>query len=153
VFALLYLTYKYIHPRSSRVDLRDLTSSHYVLGDLKTIEKEDPEIRNRKQSDAAPSHIDPSAVELESVRDSRFVPTSPPEDREITRAQSSTRRSVVLSPEIQDEIEAERAIKEERERIKEILQKRPARLERGFWRELWSFVVTDKDVQVEHERD
>lgn len=51
--------------------------------------------------------------------------------------------SVELSPEMQDEIEAQRARREERQRIRDILEKRPKRMERGFWREIWSFVVAD----------
>jgi amino acid transporter len=122
-----------------------------VLGDLKSIEKEEPGIVFPRLSDAISLHADPNAVEMESSGDNRFGRTGLPTDREKTLAQNSTHPSLMLSPEIQDEIEAERAIKEERGRIEEILQKRPSRLERGFWRELWSFVVTDKDVQVEHE--
>jgi amino acid transporter len=118
---------------------------------LKSIEKEDPGIMFPKLSDEVSLHADPNAVELESSGDNRFGRTSLPTDREKTLAQSSIHLSLMLSPEIQDEIEAKRAITEERGRIEEILQKRPSRLERGFWRELWSFVVTDKDVQVEHE--
>lgn len=48
-----------------------------------------------------------------------------------------------MSPEMRDEREAQRASREERYRINAILERRPARLERGFWREMGSFVVAD----------
>jgi amino acid transporter len=48
-----------------------------------------------------------------------------------------------LSPEMQDEIEAQTARQEESDRVRAILEMRPKRMERGFWRELWSFVIAD----------
>ena len=45
-----------------------------------------------------------------------------------------------MSPDMQDEIEARRARDAERQRIKDILVNRPKRMERGFWREVWSLV-------------
>lgn len=50
---------------------------------------------------------------------------------------------VELTPEMQDEIEAQGARREERDRVQAILEMRPIRMERGFWRELWSFVIAD----------
>lgn len=47
-----------------------------------------------------------------------------------------------ISPELLDEIEMQRAGEEERARIRTILEMRPVRWENGFWREMWSFVVT-----------
>ncbi|KAH8589041.1 hypothetical protein B0O99DRAFT_664761 [Bisporella sp. PMI_857] len=84
IFATFYLFYKYITPRSFRVDLRDLTASHYVLGDLDYIEQENPNTNPRNAS---------------------------------------------------------RAQRAERQRIQDILERQPPTWERGFWREMWSFVV------------
>jgi amino acid transporter len=50
-----------------------------------------------------------------------------------------------MGPDMQDEIEAEAARSNERARIRQILERRPERLRRGVWREIWSFVRTDKE--------
>jgi amino acid transporter len=50
-----------------------------------------------------------------------------------------------MSPDMQEEIEAEAARSNERARIRQILERRPERLRRGVWREIWSFVRTDKE--------
>ena len=52
LFAAFYLVYKYITPRSFRVDPRDLTLSHYVLDDLNSLEQENPNTAPRKPSKA-----------------------------------------------------------------------------------------------------
>ncbi|PSN74606.1 hypothetical protein BS50DRAFT_19661 [Corynespora cassiicola Philippines] len=136
IFATFYLTYKYIHPRSSSVDLRDLTPGNYILGDLSTIEREGPE---SMPANPWKSLENPNAMELEAQRDS----IDP--DRRSSFPLSTNYPGFEMSPETYDEREAQRARREERERIRSILENRPKRLERGFWRELWSFVVVDRD--------
>jgi amino acid transporter len=46
---------------------------------------------------------------------------------------------------MQDEIEAQRALREERSRVNGILEKRPVRMGKGFWAMLWSFIVVVHD--------
>ncbi|KAF2184605.1 hypothetical protein K469DRAFT_739270 [Zopfia rhizophila CBS 207.26] len=66
LFATFYLVYKYPTPRSFRVDLRDLTPSHYVLGHLDSLEQENPNTAPRKPSNANEPQSLTSTVELES---------------------------------------------------------------------------------------
>ena len=132
----LYLTYKYVTPRSSRVDIRDLTPGHYVLDDLELIE-------NHQTNDSAGAPGDgnmrtdtiPNVSELESPCETRFSLGQLPNDRPQVPED--------VSIEMQEEMEAQKARREERLRIQEILKKRPKWLARGFWRELWGFVVAD----------
>lgn len=51
-----------------------------------------------------------------------------------------------MSPDLQEEYEMQRAHEEERRRIEEVLIRRPERMERALWRELWSCVVADKQA-------
>jgi amino acid transporter len=46
---------------------------------------------------------------------------------------------------LQEEMEEEASRSSEIARIEQILKRRPERLRRGVWREIWSFVITDKD--------
>ena len=134
LFALLYLSYKYIYPRSPRVDLRNLTVEDYVLEDLSKIEREDPNLT------ASISPYPPESHELDAQTDI-VSPTGTFESPFKEEAYIS----VELDSEAQEEAEMQDAINKERERIAQILRRRPKRLERGVWRELWSFVVTDKE--------
>lgn len=142
LFGAFYFVYKHITPRSLSVDIRNLTPSHYVLGDLEDLEEENPNNAPRKSSDASNQIPDPEpgTIELESPRQSRLG------FGESSKGKAPVNDNVEesdLSPEMQDEIEAQRARREERERVRAILETRPMRMERGFWRELWSFVIAD----------
>ncbi|CAO2651531.1 Nn.00g041010.m01.CDS01 [Neocucurbitaria sp. VM-36] len=135
LFVLLYLSYKYIHPRSSRVDLRNVTVEDYVLEDLSTIELEGP-------SSIPPAPRYPlGSHELDAQTDL----VSPTGTFESPFKEEPMWSSVEMSPDMQEELEAQDARRRERDRIAQILSRRPERLERGVWREIWSFVVTDKD--------
>jgi len=135
-FATLYLFYKYITPRSARVDLRDLTSSYYVLDDLQSVEQNRPNALNNKPSNITSPSTAATAVELESTHNLGFG--------NMARAWGSeqVKHDYEISPEMLDEIETQRAGAEERARIRTILEVRPVRWENGFWREMWSFIVT-----------
>lgn len=135
LFASLYLSYKYIHPRSTRVDLRNVTVEDYVLEDLSTIELEGPS--------SAPSvpRYPQGSHELDAQTDI----VSPTGTFESPFKEEQAYVSVEMTSDMQEEIEAQDARTKEIERIAQILRRRPKRLERGVWRELWSFVVTDKE--------
>ncbi|KAK7181055.1 hypothetical protein DPSP01_003596 [Paraphaeosphaeria sporulosa] len=126
LFAVFYLTYKYITPRSFSVKLDDLTPGDYVLGDLAVIEGEDP-----IASDAV---VEPDGYQLEAQRWSTASPKYASAEFE-------------MSPDLQEEYEMQRGNEEERQRIEEVLLRRPERLERALWRELWSCVVADKQAR------
>lgn len=119
LFAIFYLTYKYITPRSFAVDVRDLTPGDYVLGEIAVIE-----------GDIADGEFEPEGPELEAQR----WDTGSPKD-------------VSAEFDIYDleEYETRRAQQEERRRIEEILERRPKRMERRLARELWSCVIADQD--------
>jgi amino acid transporter len=51
--------------------------------------------------------------------------------------------SMGLSADMAEEIAAQRARIEERDRVNEILERRPRRMERKLARELWSCLVAD----------
>lgn len=128
------------------MDLRDLTPSHFILDSLDTLEEEDPNEthHSRKASTvtAVPGSRHPSnAVELDSpVKthvEQQEIPSPHPED---------SMSQFELSPEMQDEIEAQRALHEERSRVNAILKSRPVRMEKGFWRMVWSFIVVEKEA-------
>ena len=146
LFAILYLSYKYIYPRSTRVDLRNLTVEDYVLEDLSKIEYEDS-ASSTTAAAAPPSPYPPKSYELDAQTDI-VSPMSPTFESPFHNHKEETYISgvVELSAEAQEEAEAEDARQRERERIAQILRRRPKRLERGVWRELWSFVVTDKEA-------
>jgi amino acid transporter len=138
-FATLYLFYKYITPRSARVDLRDLTSSYYVLDDLQLVEQNHPNALNNKRSNTTSPSTAATAVELESPWETQNFGSG-----NMARAWGSeqVKNDYEISPEMLDEIETQRAGAEERARIRTILEVRPVRWKNGFWREMWSFVVT-----------
>lgn len=50
-----------------------------------------------------------------------------------------------LTSDMRAQKETDTALSRERNRVKEILLRRPDRTERGFWREAWSFMIIDKD--------
>jgi amino acid transporter len=135
LFASLYLSYKYIYPRTSRVDLRNLTVEDYVLEDLSNIELEGP-----ASLPPAPRHHFAS-YEMDAQGDSVVSPTSTWVD---PFKEEQTRVSVSMSPDMQEEVIMEAARESERARIEQILERRPKRLGRGVWREIWSFIITDK---------
>jgi amino acid transporter len=122
LFAVFYLTYKYVIPRSFSVKVDDLTPGDYVLGDLAVIEGEDPV--------ASGAMDEPDGQELEAQR---WGAASPKAEFE-------------LNPDLQEEYEMQQAHEEERKRIEEMLRRRPRRMERRLWRELWSCVVADKQA-------
>lgn len=130
LFATLYLGYKYIHPRSSSVDLRDLTVEDYVLEDLSTIELEGPSAIPPVQFHLVDAHEMASPVD--GIAESSSKAGQP-------------YASVEVSQEYHEESGVQNAARQERERIAQILRRRPRRLERGVWREIWSFVVADKE--------
>lgn len=137
LFALLYFTYKYIHPRSSRVDLRNLTVAHYVLEDLSTIELDDAE---EDPPAIAPAQPPIEAHEL-AAQNANVDGQNEPAPRHSADEEHNSDEEMDL--EMQAEIAAEDAKRRERERITQILERRTTRLEHGFWKELWSFVVGD----------
>jgi amino acid transporter len=131
LFASLYLSYKYIHPRTPGVDLRDLTVEHYVLEDLSNIELEGP-----TSLPSAPRYH-PESYEMDAQNDTVVSPTD-------TWVDPLGEESAGMTSDMKEEIMMEAAREIERARIEQILERRPERLERGLWREIWSFVVTDK---------
>ncbi|KAI4690727.1 uncharacterized protein J4E88_002199 [Alternaria novae-zelandiae] len=136
LFGSLYLSYKYIFPRTSKVDLRNLTVEDYVLEDLSSIELEGP-----VSVPPVPRHRFGS-YEMDAQHDGIVSPLSTFED---PFKQEQVHLSVSMDPTMQEEMEAEASRNNERARIEQILERRPARLARGVWREIWSFVITDKD--------
>jgi len=136
LFGSLYLSYKYIYPRTPRVDLRNLTVEDYVLEDLSSIELEGP-----VSVPPVPRHRFGS-YEMDAQHDGIVSPLSTLED---PFKQEQVHLSVSMDPMMQEEMEAEASRNNERARIEQILERRPARLARGVWREIWSFVITDKD--------
>ncbi|KAH8623841.1 aat family amino acid transporter [Alternaria alternata] len=134
IFAFLYLSYKFIYPRTSRVDIRNLTVEDYVLQDLSNIELEGPT--------CVPPVPRPrfASYEMDGQNDGIAGPSVMFEDP-FKEDQSYAD----MSPDMQEEIEAEAARSNERARIRQILERRPERLRRGVWREIWSFVRTDKE--------
>jgi amino acid transporter len=95
--------------------VRDLTPGDYVLGDIAVIE-----------SDKSTADLGADGVELD-------VP-GPPRDANA---------EFEMGPELEN-YNAQLAQERERNRIAEILEQRPRRLERSLIRELWSCVVADK---------
>jgi amino acid transporter len=136
LFASLYLSYKYIYPRTSRVDLRNLTVEDYVLEDISNIELEGP-----ASLPPVPRHHFGSH-EMDAQGDRVMGPTGTWVD---PFKEEQMRVDVNMNPDIEEEIVMEAARESERARIEQILGRRPKRLGRGVWREIWSFVVTDKD--------
>ncbi|CAN9289579.1 unnamed protein product [Alternaria alternata] len=134
IFAFLYLSYKFIYPRTSRVDIRNLTVEDYVLQDLSNIELEGPA--------CVPPVPRPrfGSYEMDGQNDGIAGPSVMFEDP-FKEDQSYAD----MSPDMQEEIEAEAARSNERARIRQILERRPERLRHGVWREVWSFVRTDKE--------
>lgn len=57
------------------------------------------------------------------------------------RVQETGVDMVGLSQDMQDEIEAQRSIMEQRQRVTDTLEKRPTRMESSLWRELCSFLI------------
>jgi amino acid transporter len=108
----------------------------YVLEDLSTIELESPLPTQPTLRYAMESHE--LAVQMGGI-------VSPTSTVENSHKEEQTCVNVELSTEVQEEIEAQDARREAKERISQILRGRPKRLERGVLRELWSFVVTDKE--------
>ncbi|KAF1995487.1 hypothetical protein P154DRAFT_580794 [Amniculicola lignicola CBS 123094] len=141
-FLSCYYGYKFTKG-SCRVDIRRLTSDQYVIGDLSIIERNAPPKHDRKPSDSGDSYQDPDAFELESPRDSRLPDLKG--KKAVVETNSESRGE--LTDEMREEMKAEMARKEERRGVVEILRRRPKRMDRGFWRELWSFVIVDKDDQ------
>ena len=121
LFAIFYLTYKYITPRSFAVDVRDLTPGDYVLGDIAVIE-----------GDVADGEFEPDGTELEAQRQG---PSSP----------KDVSAEFDMSYDL-EEYETRRAQEEERGRIEEILERRPKRMEKRLAKELWSCVIANDDV-------
>ncbi|KAF1833515.1 hypothetical protein BDW02DRAFT_569955 [Decorospora gaudefroyi] len=136
LFATLYLSYKYIHPRTRRVDLRNLTAEDYVMQDLSSIELEGSISQPSTQRHTLDSY------EMDAQHDTMLSPSSTFVD---PFREEPIKVPVAISSEMQEELEAQRARENERIRIRQILERRPARLGRGVWREIWSFVVTDKE--------
>ncbi|KAF1935599.1 hypothetical protein EJ02DRAFT_484259 [Clathrospora elynae] len=132
IFASLYLSYKYIYPRTSRVDIRNLTAEDYVLQDLSNIELEGPT--------CVPPVPRPrfGSYEMDGQNDGIAGPSTT-----IGDPFKGDQSYVDIS--MQEEIEAEAARSNERARIRQILERRPERLRSGIWREIWSFVRTDKE--------
>lgn len=136
LFLCLYLSYKFIHPRTARVDLRNLTAANYVLEDLSTIELEGPaSVRPASRYPMGTHELDNYAAN--GVRTMGSA--------EQAYKEEQMRVSVDVNLDTIEEVEAAEARAREREHIAQILMRRPRRLERGFWREVWSFVVTDKE--------
>ncbi|KAI2488551.1 Amino acid transporter [Pyrenophora tritici-repentis] len=135
-FASLYLSYKYIFPRTSRVDIRNLTVEDYVLEDLSSIELEGP-----TSTPPVPRHRFGSH-EMDAQNDNLVGPTGMFQD---PFKEEQMHLSVSMDPDMQEEIETEAARNNERARIRQILERRPERMRRGICREIWSFVMTDKD--------
>ncbi|RMZ66987.1 Amino acid polyamine transporter I [Pyrenophora seminiperda CCB06] len=136
LFASLYLSYKYIYPRTSRIDIRNLTVEDYVLEDLSSIELEGP-----ASTPPIPRHGF-GWHEMDAQNDKLVSPTNmfhnPFKEEQV-------HLSVSMDPDIQEQIETEAARNNERVRIRQILERRPERMRRGIGREIWSFVVTDKE--------
>lgn len=140
LFATLYLSYKYIYPRTSRVDLRNLTVEDYVLQDLSNIELEGP-------TSVPPIPRPPfGSYEMDGQNDGTPGPSSHMFEDPFKADQLYV--SVSMNPNMQEEIEAEAARSNERARIRQILETRPERLGRGVWREIWSFVKTDREGET-----
>jgi amino acid transporter len=132
LFASIYLSYKYIYPRTAGVDLRDLTVEHYVLEDLSNIELEGP------TSLPPASRHHPESYEMDVQNDTVVSPTD-------TWVDPLGEESAEMTSDMKEEIMMEAARESERVRIEQVLERRPERLERGLWREIWSFAVTDKE--------
>ncbi|KAF2728706.1 hypothetical protein EJ04DRAFT_538260 [Polyplosphaeria fusca] len=135
LFAAFYFAYK-ARTHCRPVDIRDLTPENYVLEDLEFLEKSKPSTP-RKFSDATDASERPDAIELGSPEEERAM--SMLKGKRTARQNVNT--SLDLSPGMMDNLEAQRAMEEDRKRVCEILERRPKKTERGFWRELWSFVV------------
>lgn len=135
-FASLYLSYKYIYPRTSRVDLRNLTVEDYVLEDLSSIELEGPTSMPPVLRHRFGSH------EMDAQNGNIVSPMGMFQD---PFKEERVHLSVSMDPDMQEEIESEAARNNERAHIRQILERRPERMRRGVLREIWSFVVTDKD--------
>ncbi|PVI08350.1 hypothetical protein DM02DRAFT_621234 [Periconia macrospinosa] len=136
LFATFYLTYKYITPHSVSVDIRDLTSGDYILGDLAVMEGQDPESLKMHPNDRRLSEP------ITSVLDHDLIEMSPVHRSSITHT-SSFFPNTVSDEEIDIEEMTNQARKEERKKIREILESRPSRMQRSLARELWSCVVAD----------
>ncbi|KAE8831138.1 hypothetical protein PTNB85_07725 [Pyrenophora teres f. teres] len=127
VFASLYLSYKYIFPRTSHVDIRNLTVEDYVLEDLSSIELEGP-----ASTPLAPRHGFGSH-EMDAQTDTLVSPTHMFQD---PFKEEHMHLSVSMDPDTQEEIETEAARNNERARIRQILERRPERMRRGVCREI-----------------
>ncbi|EMD63420.1 hypothetical protein GGP41_005918 [Bipolaris sorokiniana] len=140
LFVCLYLTYKYIYPRTSAVDIRNLTVEDYVLQDLSYIELEGPE--------SVPHIPRPrfDSYEMDGQNDGIASPVNAM-FQDPFKEEGTWNVNVSANPDsdMQEEMEAEAARRNERARIRRILEQRPMRMGRGFWREVWSFVKTDKE--------
>ncbi|KAH7374374.1 amino acid permease-domain-containing protein [Pyrenochaeta sp. MPI-SDFR-AT-0127] len=136
LFAILFFSYKYMHPSSSHVDPRNLTVEDYVLEDLSTIELQG------STSTPPTRRYRPESYEL-ATRPEDVV--GPPRLYLSPSKDEQSHSSIEVDPDMQEEIEAQNARENERNRIAQILEQRPKRLERGLWRELWSFIVTDEE--------
>ncbi|KAL6174168.1 hypothetical protein ACJQWK_00313 [Exserohilum turcicum] len=142
LFAALYLTYKFIYPRTTAVDIRNLTVEDYVLQDLSSIELEGPDSVPppipRPRFDSYEMDAGFAAGASSSLSPTNHMFDDPFKDE-------TWHVSVNMNTEVQEEVEAEAARRTERARIRQILERRPERMGRGFWRELWSFVKTDRE--------
>lgn len=144
LFATFYLSYKYISPRSFRVELCDLTPSDYIPENLASASGY---VTTAPSPPGAPDPAAlPRAVELE-VKHCSFA--SP--DVEAGQERHAGVEVMELTPDQLDEIEEKEAIAEQRIRIVNVLKKRPKRMERPLWRELWSCLVKDNVPSQEAE--
>ena len=134
----MYLTYKYIHPRTSRVNLYNLTAEDYVLEDLSMIELEE----SLPPVPTAPRYPEHNPHELAALTANGEVSNG---GMHRPFSQEQMYANMRPHPEFEEEAAAQEARIHEAERIAYILMRRPRRWERGVWREIWSFVVTDKE--------
>lgn len=120
LFMIFYLTYKFITPCTRSVKLYELTAGDYVLGDLSTIEGQDP-VSGASEEDG---------TELEAHRDSTATP-------------HTFDTGLGINTEEQEAYEAKQALEQERRGIEAILERRPLRMPRSLLRELWSCIIAD----------
>ncbi|KAF2634637.1 hypothetical protein P280DRAFT_413354 [Massarina eburnea CBS 473.64] len=142
LFALFYLSYKYITPRSFSIDIRDLTPADYVLGDLAFIEGENPLSPTQTKHSHSPNtdsfhHASEATMHHDVIgMEAQRWSTELPENYD-----SGYGGGMELS--VAEEREAQSAQAEERRRVQEVLERRPRRMERRLVRELWSCLVAD----------
>lgn len=144
VFFLFYFIYKYVYPRSESVDVRHLTVDKYILPDVGVFEESRPNDSINRMDSVVHPPFGPDIYQLSDIEGqaSRTAEVST-NNGKATVGHTSPEADDNYSEEMDPEEEEDQTQQRERQRILDVLERRPTRLSRGFWGELCSFIVSD----------